>query len=429
MPSIVITEKPSQAADVRRAVGSKYGEVLPLQGHVRKLVEPEEINPEWADWSPVLLMPPAGRYPWVDDRENGKGERLDKVKAALKTADTVYVAVDADREGDLLAHEVLDAYAKHGTKIYRVIFTAQDPKTLQAAFAAPRAWEEFKNQVEAGIARLNADQVFNLSLTRTASVLLPHKKGEALGVGRVKTPTMAILCQREQDILDFKPVEYFEVSARCTVAGGSFTLRHAPSEKILARASADAIRAAAEGYSGPLSVKVEDKRQGPPKMFDLPSLQKAASSRFGFSAKKTMEVSQALYDAGLITYHRGQARYLNESLVEYATGMFLAVAAHYGVAVGEPVIRTGKPSSSAGCTGRGCCGCQRVSGGGSGRGTRCSRYRHNRYAKHLRHFHQPDARFLALRRQSGCLIQSLGHGLRQQFGPGHGRHHHGEPDG
>ncbi len=139
-----------------------------------------------------------------------------------------------------------------------------------------------------------------------------------IGVGRVKTPTLAIVCRRELEIRDFVPVTYFEIVATAKVAAGEFQMRHAPQGRILKHENADIVVKAAQGFQGPLGVRVEDKKQGPPKLHDLPSLQKLCSSRFGWSAAKTLEVAQELYDGQgkkVITYPRAEVRYLPETLI------------------------------------------------------------------------------------------------------------------
>src|SRR5271165_4658511 len=114
------------------------------------------------------------------------------------------------------------------------------------------------------------------------------------------------------------PQAYFEVVATANVAGGQFQMRHAPQERIVRREIAQEVVEAAQGFEGALGVRVEDKRQGPPKLHDLPSLQKLCSSRFGWPASKTLEVAQELYDGQgkkIITYPRAEVRYLPESLI------------------------------------------------------------------------------------------------------------------
>src|SRR5207342_3002592 len=140
-----------------------------------------------------------------------------------------------------------------------------------------------------------------------------------IGVGRVKTPTLAIVCKRELEIRNFVPLAYFEVVATAKVAGGEFRMRYAPQNRIVNREIAQNVVKAADGFEGTLTVRVEDKRQAPPKLHDLPSLQKFCSSRFGWAASKTLEVAQELYDGQgkkIITYPRAEVRYLPESLIK-----------------------------------------------------------------------------------------------------------------
>jgi DNA topoisomerase-3 len=313
---IVITEKTSQAKDVRAAVGGRYGAILPAEGHLFDLVEPEEVSADWKRWTAVLLRPD-GLYGTKPATGGNKAPKLKAIRDALRGAKRVWLATDCDREGQLIGQEILDHYGYRGT-VMRVIFTAQDPQTIRDAFARARPNAEFARLYAAAVARRQADQIYNLSLTRTATVTLARGARTVIGVGRVKTPTLAIVCKRELEIRDFVPQAYFEVVATAATEAGQFRMRHAPKERILEREVAEAVAAAAEGFSGPLTVKVEDKRQGPPRLHDLPSLQKLCGSRFSWSAARTLEVAQELYDGQgkkVITYPRAETRYLPESLI------------------------------------------------------------------------------------------------------------------
>src|SRR4051812_5496209 len=313
---IVITEKSSQAKDVRAAVGSRYGQILPAEGHLFDLLEPEDVVPEWKRWSPILLRP-EGLYGTRPAKGGNKATKLRAIREALRTAKRVWLATDCDREGQLIGQEILEHYGYRGT-VMRVIFTAQDPQTIRDAFARAKPNAEYARLYAAAIARRQADQIYNLSLTRTATVTLARGARTVIGVGRVKTPTLAIVCKRELEIRNFVPQAYFEVVATAQVEAGQLRMRHAPKERILKRGAAEAIAAAAEGFAGPLSVRVEDKRQSPPRLHDLPSLQKLCGSRFGWSAARTLEVAQELYDGQgkkVITYPRAETRYLPESLI------------------------------------------------------------------------------------------------------------------
>ena len=313
---IVITEKTSQAKDVRAAVGSLYGDILPAEGHLFDLLEPEDVIPEWKRWSAILLRPD-GLYDTRPAEGGNKAAKLKAIREALRTAKRVWLATDCDREGQLIGQEILEHYKYRG-QVMRVLFTAQDFQTIRDAFGRAKPNAEYSRLYAAAVARRQADQIYNLSLTRTATVVLGRGTRRVIGVGRVKTPTLAIVCKRELEIRDFAPLAYFEVVATAKVAGGQIQMRHAPQGRIVLRETAEHVVRAADDFEGALAVRVEDKRQGPPKLHDLPSLQKLCGSRFDWSASKTLEVAQELYDGQgkkIITYPRAEVRYLPQSLI------------------------------------------------------------------------------------------------------------------
>jgi len=347
---IVITEKTSQAKDVRAAVGSRYGDILPAEGHLLDLLEPEDVVPAWKRWSPILLRPEE-LYGTCPAEGGNKARKLKAIREALRSAKKVWLATDCDREGQLIGQEILEHYAYRG-QVMRVLFTAQDSQTIREAFGRAKPNTEYASLYAAAVARRQADQIYNLSLTRTATVILGRGTRRVIGVGRVKTPTLAIVCKRELEIRDFVPTRYFEVVATARVEAGQFQMRHAPKDRIVRRDMAQEVVSAAQGFEGPLDVQVKDKRQGPPKLHDLPSLQKLCSSRFGWPAAKTLAVAQELYDGQgkkIITYPRAEVRYLPERLV--ADVPRIVAGLRVGQAFGKipvpeaPVIRKGTRGS------------------------------------------------------------------------------------
>ena len=344
---LVITEKSSQAKDVRAAVGSRYGAVLAAEGHLLELCEPEEVNPAWKRWSTTLLKP-EGLYGTKPTSGGSKAAKLKAIRAALKTAERVWLATDCDREGQLIGQEILE-HCRYRGEVLRVMFTAQDPQTIRSAFRRARPNSEHARLYEAAVSRRQADQIYNLSLTRTATVTLGRGARTVIGIGRVKTPTLAIACRRELEIRDFVPVAYFEVVATARARGGAFRMRHAPKQRIVERAKAQAVVEEARDFEGPLGVRVEDRRQRPPRLHDLPSLQKLASSRFGWPASKTLDVAQALYDGEgkkILTYPRAEVRYLPESAIADAATIVAGLRAGRSYASvpvpSPPVIRKGR---------------------------------------------------------------------------------------
>src|ERR1700756_2059905 len=191
---IVLTEKTSQAKDVRAAVGLRYGVILPAEGHLLDLLEPEDVVPAWKQWTSVLLRP-EGLYGTKPASGGNKAAKLKAIRDALRTAKRVWLATDCDREGQLIGQEILEHYDYRG-RVLRVLFTAQDEQTIRDAFGRAKPNTKSPRLYAAAVARRQADQIYNLSLTRTATVILGRGARGVIGVGRVKTPTLAIVCKR-----------------------------------------------------------------------------------------------------------------------------------------------------------------------------------------------------------------------------------------
>jgi DNA topoisomerase-3 len=181
---IVITEKTSQAKDVRAAIGSRYGGCS--EGHLFDLLEPEDVVPAWKRWSPILLRP-EGLYGTRPAEGGNKAAKLKAIREALRTAKRVWLATDCDREGQLIGQEILEHYKYRG-QVMRVLFTAQDSQTIRDAFSRAKPNNEYASLYAAAVARRQADQIYNLSLTRTATVILGRGTRRVIGVGRVNPP-------------------------------------------------------------------------------------------------------------------------------------------------------------------------------------------------------------------------------------------------
>ena len=341
---IVICEKPSQARNLRAALGSRHGRVLAARGHLYELAAPHTIRPDWKRWSGELLHP-GKPFPLTGKKETGK--LRSELDAALKSADAVIIATDCDREGHLIGMEIV-TQAKFRGRLLRAIFAAEDAQSLQDAFANLRPAREFDGLWKAGMARQQADQIVNLTLTRTVTThMLGPGKG-ALGVGRVRTPTLAIVCRREQEIWNFVPEDRLVILANMNTAGAEWKTecRQAPGTKdpILARDAAELIAGAVKGWAGPVAVRTSRKSAAPPLPYDLSSLQQAMGRKRSWPAAKTLEVAQELYaELKLITYPRAEARVWPETMAADAGAMRLALAGITGGRrPGEAVIRRGK---------------------------------------------------------------------------------------
>lgn len=343
-------------------------------------MEPDEVKPEWKSWSTELLHP-GSFYGKIPTKDSGAFKLLKDIKEAAAKVDAIIIATDCDREGQLIGQEIVDWLRFRG-KVFRAMFNAEDPKSLQDAFAKLKPNEEYRGLYQSGVAREQADQITNLSLTRAATVTLqaPGAKG-AIGIGRVKTPVLAIVCQRELEIRNFKPQDYYEIVVKATAIAGSVDLRCAmlPTKliaadeldadvaddegsdddsltdagvdtmagRIMDKVMADAVAKAADGHKGKLSVSKKEKRQSPGKLFDLTALQATCASRWGWSGDHTLSIAQALYsEKQILTYPRGEARYLPEvaigdvpALVRALTG--LPLYSPHQKLLGKPEVRKG----------------------------------------------------------------------------------------
>ncbi len=346
MTSIVICEKPSQARNVRDAIGGKYGTVLAARGHLFKLAAPVDVNPKWKIWSYEVLRPESGFYPFVPDHSFGKDKVIGEFRTAFKTADRVIIATDCDREGQAIGENIVRHFKFRGD-VFRVMFSAEDPETLRDAFTNMKPNAHYLPLYQAAYARVQADQIANLSMTRAASLALkpPSMKG-ALGIGRVKTPTMGIVCRREAEIAAFTARDYFDLHLDVSDGQDSLRLKWSPKEdaRLYVAQEAAGIADALKTWAGAVTVKKEQKRQKPPALMDLPTLQQRAA-RWGWSAKRTLDTAQALYETHKVTtYPRAENKYLPEVEIANAPAMLTALKEMpFGaVSYDTPTIRKGK---------------------------------------------------------------------------------------
>lgn len=315
---LFLCEKPSQAADVAKAMGqarktathweSAGGRVTWAFGHLLESASPETYNPAWGAWSFSDLPMIPSRFSYLPRR--GVGERIRDIGRLLKEASGVVIATDAGREGEVIARELLD-HLKWKGPVERLWMSATDPESVRKALGNLRPGSSTEPLYAAGKARSEADWLVGLNMTR-AMTLLSGKRGSVTSVGRVQTPTLALVVRRDRERAGFKPVQYFEVAAR---DARGLTLVHAPEEahRILDRGIANGIADALPGLNAELSVKTEPKSKAPPLPFDLSSLQAECNRRFGWTAKQALAVAQALYEEHkATTYPRTECRYLPE---------------------------------------------------------------------------------------------------------------------
>lgn len=329
MPAVILCEKPAQARDLAKALGGATGKghgwidcpaarLTWAFGRMVDTAPPEAYDEKYKSWRIDDL--PIVPKQWILEPRDGVKDQLKAVIATLKIATVIYIATDAGREGELIAYEIIER-AGVRVPIKRLWFSAQDEESLRRAWANPKEGSETVRLFHAAQTRQRADWLFGMNLTRAATLVFGtgHGKG-VLSYGRVQTPTLALIVQRDREIENFKSREYFELTAHVRSGSHGMTMKYAPTEKdkrIWKRADADAMLAKVATAEGPICVKREAKRVVPPKPYALSNLQGDANSRFGYSAQIILDLAQSLYEKHkAITYPRSDCNYLPEEMAK-----------------------------------------------------------------------------------------------------------------
>ncbi len=295
-------------------------------GHLVQLAEPDEYDPKYKRWRMAdLPIVPAHFKLVVRDERSRK--QMSVVSHQLGRDDVVEVvnACDAGREGELIFAYLYEK-AKASKPVRRLWLNSMTNSAMKQAFGALRPAEELMSLEQAARSRSEADWIVGMNATRAATIRLRTSFDGAVSLGRVQTPTLAIVARREQEIRVFKPEPYWLVDATFVAdpLPGEQTPRayggryHAGAKPRLAsEAEAEAIVAACHGQQGTIT-KLEKKEQHdrPPMLYDLTSLQRDANIRHGFSAKRTLAAAQRLYEEHkALTYPRTNSRFLTKDMI------------------------------------------------------------------------------------------------------------------
>ncbi|ACL59583.1 type IA DNA topoisomerase [Methylobacterium nodulans] len=327
-------EKPSAMRQLQRFFKAPTTICVSAEGHLLAAQEPAAIRPAWKAWRfddlPIALDEIPVAYARNRSGASHAG-RIEAIRGALQGVDRVIIATDPGREGSMIAWEVLEHLGYRG-RVERLRLGALDEVSIRRAFAAlarePDSGErDYAAYLEA-LCRRYEDWHLGLNGTRAVSLRLrPPAFREPWRFGGVQTPTLAILADLERRIRDFVPRDFFKVAMPVeTETGAALTLWHAPKERIFDRAEADAIREAAAGWSGPLSVVQKDVRRPPPRLFSKDTLARRCAKRFGWDPQRTAATAQDLYDSGFLSYPRTESEHLPESQSGDAAAILAAIA-------------------------------------------------------------------------------------------------------
>ncbi len=338
MKTLVIAEKPSVAQDLARALGLKPGRgadfyendnyvISSAVGHLLQLCVPEEYEIKRGRWTLEKLphMPPEFGLAAIDKNTS----RLAMLKKLLKRKDVTALvnACDAGREGELIFRNIIRA---SGAKqpIKRLWLQSMTTEAISKAFASLRSDAEMLPLADAATSRSESDWLVGINSTRAFTAFNSRDGGfSKTTAGRVQTPTLAILAEREEKIRAFVPRAYFEVFGDFEIAAGQYRGRwfdekfdgkktadeQAKAERIWDKARADGIVAKCAGKPGIIEEEKKAASQISPQLYDLTTLQRDANGRFGFPARMTLQLAQALYEKHkALTYPRTDSRYLPE---------------------------------------------------------------------------------------------------------------------
>ena len=311
--TLIIAEKPSVAATIAAALGAKEKKdgyiagngclVSWCVGHLVQLAEAAAYGEQYKKWSydSLPILPQEWQYAVASD----KGKQFKILKDLMHRADVSEVvnACDAGREGELIFRFV---YEVAGCKkpMRRLWISSMEESAIKAGFASLKDGKEYAPLYSSALCRAKADWIIGINMTRLFSCLY----GKTLNVGRVQTPTLKMLVDRDAAITTFKKEKYYHV--RLSLSGVE-----AASAKIHAADEAGNLKAACEAAQAVCtSVTREKKTVAPPKLFDLTSLQREANRIYGYTAKQTLDLAQALYEKKLLTYPRTDSSYLTDDM-------------------------------------------------------------------------------------------------------------------
>ena len=322
---LVIAEKPSVAksiADVLGALDRQDGYfegsgylVSWCVGHLIELAEPESYGEQWKKWTYESL--PVNPEHWQYEIKEDTKEQYDVLYGLLHDSrvDEVVCATDAGREGELIFRLVYNM-ASCNKPMKRLWISSMEESAIREGFENLKPGSDYDHLYHSALCRQEADWLVGINGTRLFTVLYG---GKVLKVGRVQTPTLAMLVEREAKIMNFKKEQYFMAHILC---GGV----DAVTERIDNKTEAEKVAGAClNGQALVTSVAKEEKTVAPPKLYDLTTLQRDANRLFGFTAKQTLEYTQSLYEKKLCTYPRTDSQYLSDDMEQTAGNVIEAI--------------------------------------------------------------------------------------------------------
>lgn len=339
MSRLFIAEKPSMAGEIAKVLGNPVkrngyidtqgGKVTWGYGHILQQADPAHYDPKYKAWnmSDLPIIPKE----WKLLVSSSCKDQFKIVKDLINEASEIVHAGDPDREGQLLIDEVLD-YVKNIKPVLRIILNALDEKSIKRALGSLKNNADYFNLKQSALARSRADWLMGMNLSRAYTIAAQRAGHEGtMAIGRVKTPTLALVVRREEEIKNFKSIDYFTLKVSFKHQNGVFTSYWEPSEtnpgldsegRLINKSVADDLvkRMRNELSKAIIENCVKEQKITPQRLpYSLSSLQIDAGKKFGYSPQLVLETVQKLYERKLTSYPRSDCDYLPESQIEDAS--------------------------------------------------------------------------------------------------------------
>jgi DNA topoisomerase-3 len=332
--TLVIAEKPSVGRDVAKVLTGPFTKqegflegpehvITWAVGHLVQLAEPDEYDDRFKKWRMADLPIVPDRFKLVIRDERSK-KQMNVIKRLLSRDDVTSVvnACDAGREGELIFAYLYEKAASR-KPVKRLWLNSMTKEAIKQAFGALREASELASLEAAARSRSEADWIVGMNATRAATIRLRSAFDGAVSLGRVQTPTLAILARREQEIREFVPEPYWVVDASfdpvAEPSGRSYEGRYhaGANPRLKSAAEADAVVAACQGQTGEITkLEKSERKERAPLLYDLTQLQRDANGRYGFTARRTLAAAQRLYEEHTaLTYPRTNSRYLPSDMI------------------------------------------------------------------------------------------------------------------
>lgn len=372
--SLIIAEKPSVANDLARVLGKdpaigKFDKkedffenekyiISSAVGHLVQQALPTTSEGKSLPWKFDCLPVIPEEFTLEPSEQKGSKTRLNVLKRLMKRKDVTELinACDAGREGELIFRYIVQ-FTGVQKPVRRLWMQSMTDNSIREAFADLRSEEAMQPLADAAYCRSESDWLVGINSTRAMTAFNSKFGGfNKTPVGRVQTPTLALLAEREKEIEEFVSEEYFEVHGTFGVNAGEYLGRwvdesfkksedkpHGRAERIWDKETAEAIVKRCEGQTATVEEKKKPSRQISPQLYDLTSLQREANGRFGFSARRTLQLAQSLYERHkALTYPRTDSRYLPDDYVGTTIGTLEKIAQGSGRAVSDLPGHAGK---------------------------------------------------------------------------------------